>query len=284
MKKILITFLTMNIILFPHCFTNTANADNSYETIKENNTYTENEFVALNQKINNYKKTQKNAYNMMYYNELLENKNQYKEYIYQLKTKSTSELKEMNYNNSQIEAIHNYDGSDTLSAKAAATVQGTLSVPSFKYNSSTKKTNITAKYTVKWNGTPYFKYYDVMAIAVAGSEKKFMDNGSSFSCKKVTDMAGTKASKNVHIGAGVSYKFNIADKNNTATFSSATLTYKAVAGGKVTVAAVETRYAHWQVQASTSFGISTSGLNIGFTIGPAYNIENKKNKTVQKYI
>lgn len=220
----------------------------------------------------------------MYYNELLDNKNQYKEYIYQLKTKSTSELKEMNYNDSQIEAIHNYDGSDTLSARAAATVQGTLSVPSFKYNSSTKKTNITAKYTVKWNGTPYFKYYDVMAIAVAGSEKKFMDNGSSFSCKKVTDMAGTKASKNVHIGAGVSYKFNIADKNNTATFSSATLTYKAVAAGKVTLAAVEARYAHWQLNASVNFSISTSGISIGFSIGPAYNTENKKTRTLKQYI
>lgn len=50
MKKILISFLTINTMLFPYCFTSTTSADNSYETIIENNTYTENEFVALNQK------------------------------------------------------------------------------------------------------------------------------------------------------------------------------------------------------------------------------------------
>ena len=123
-----------------------------------------------------------------------------------------------------------------------------------------------------------------MAIAIAGSEKKFMHNGSSFSCNKVTDKAGTNASRNIHNAAGVSYKFNIADKNNTAVFSSATVTYKAIAGGKVSVAAVEARYAHWQLSASPDFSITTSGTSIGFKIGPAYNTENKRNKTLKQYI
>ena len=100
----------MSIMVFPYCFTNVINADNSVE----DNTYTENEFIALNQRIYHYKTAHKNAYNRLLYS-----KNQYKEYIYQLKTKNTSELRKMNYNNSQIEAIHHYDGSDALSARIA---------------------------------------------------------------------------------------------------------------------------------------------------------------------
>ena len=105
----------MSIMVFPYCFTNVINADNSVE----DNTYTENEFIALNQRIYHYKTAHKNAYNTAHYNRLLYSKNQYKEYIYQLKTKNTSELRKMNYNNSQIEAIHHYDGSDALSARIA---------------------------------------------------------------------------------------------------------------------------------------------------------------------
>lgn len=113
MKKIIITLTIMSMMFFPYCFTNVINADNSAEY----NAYTENEFIALNQRIYHYKKAHKSAYNTAHYRKLLYSKNQYKEYIYLLKTKSTSELREMNYNNSQIKAIHNYDGSDGLSAR-----------------------------------------------------------------------------------------------------------------------------------------------------------------------
>lgn len=282
MKKILLSILSFNIFIFSYAFLMPVSAFNNCNTA--NNIYSENEFIALNNEIESYNNLKSISTDSSHYNELVENKGKFKQHIYSLKAKKVSELKEMNYTDSQISAIKNYDGSDELSARAAATVRGTLSVSSFKYNSSTKKTNITAKYTVKWNGTPYFKYYDVMAIAIAGSEKKFMHNGSSFSCNKVIDKAGTNASRNIHNGAGVSYKFNIADKNNSAVFSSATVTYKAIAGGKVSVAAVEARYAHWQLSASPEFSISTSGISIGFKIGPAYNTENKRNKTLKQYI
>lgn len=282
MKKILLSILSFNIFVFSYAFLMPVNA--FANSNNANNIYSENEFIALNNEIESYNKLKSVSKDSSHYNELVENKSKFKQHIYSLKTKKISELKEMNYTDSQISAIKKYDGSDELSARAAATVQGTLSVSSFKYNSSTKKTNITAKYTVKWNGTPYFKYYDVMAIAIAGSEKKFMYNGSTFTCKKVINMAKTDASRNIHNGAGVSYKFNITDKNNNAVFSSATLTYKAIAGGKVSVAAVEARYAHWQINAIPSFSISTSGLSIGFSIGPAYNTENKRNKTLKQYI
>ena len=63
-----------------------------------------------------------------------------------------------------------------------------------------------------------------------------------------------------------------------------TVTYKAIAGGKVSAAAVEARYAHWQLSASPEISISTSGISIGFKIGPAHNIENKRNKTLKRYI
>lgn len=258
--------------------------DISYNLVDENKeVLNQNEFVSIVSEIESYKqKKYLKSNDFKQYNQLLKAKDDYKDYIRSLNNLSDNELKEQNYTESQIFAIRNYDGSDEMTARAAASVTGTLSKTEYKYSSSTKKTYLTATFTVKWKGTPIYKHDDIIAIGIGGSEAGYYESSHSLKVNKAGGNSNTNTRYTVYSGAGVSAKFKIQDPRYFKVFESATLTYRAVAGGKVTVSGISAIYCHWELSVgnSASFSISSSGPSISFNVGPAWTTEYRTAKTL----
>lgn len=258
--------------------------DISYNLVDDNKeVLNQNEFAGIVSKIESYKrKKYLKSNDFKQYNQLLKAIDNYKDYIRSLNTLSDNELKEQNYTESQIFAIRNYDGSDEMTARAAASVTGTLNKTEYKYNSSTKKTYLTATFTVKWKGTPIYKHDDIIAIGIGGSEAGYFDLSHSLKVNKAGGNSNTNTRYTVYSGAGVSAKFKIQDPHYFTVFESATLTYRGIAGGKVTVSGISAIYCHWELSLKDpSFDISCSGPSISFSVGSAWTTEYRTAKTLR---
>lgn len=258
-------------------------SEDDYKTFSDSVTE-QNEFTSLNNKIKFYETRLKtrsaNQNDLEVYAELCKAKKELINYLYELKELSVDDLQKYNCTADQIDAIQNYDGSDEMSSRAAATVTGTLTNSEYTYNSSVNKTYLTAKYTVKWNGKPYWKHDDVMCIGMVGSEANYLKSSSSFSCNKAGGNSNTNPRYDVHIGNGASVKFKIQDPTYFEVFSSATFTYRGVAGGKVTVSGIGATYLHWEMGVGDAgIEISASNTTIGFKYGPVWTQENKITRT-----
>lgn len=281
MKK-LYTFCTAILLMLSCSINSVCGLDNNEDIIYKNDiilsTTRLNEFEQINSQIK-YVQKKRNYYiiknDIENYQLLLKAKSEFIQHIYDMKNLSVEELKKRNYTNDQIYAIQNYDGSDELSARAAATVKGTLTLNNYAYNSSKNTTQVKTTFTCTWNGTPAFKYSDHIGIGVAGSEASFFYDSASFICNKVDAGCKTNEVGSRHGGVGYSYKFDIADQHGTDVFQNVSMTYTCSAGGKVTVGEIEARYAHWQLAiGGAHFTITLSGNGaIAFDIGAQYNVE-----------
>ena len=169
----------------------------------------------------------------------------------------------MNYTDNQIYAIQYYDGFEKMTLVASATVTGSVTLSSRSYNASTNKTTATVTATVRWNGIPFVRGSDTFSAALAGSSASFMRTSSSL--RTVYPSTGTVYGSNlsVTVGAGVSYRFGIADTNGV--FSSSTLTYTGIAEGNVTVIGYGAAYSHSNGGSGFGISIGVAGVGVSFS-------------------
>jgi len=205
-------------------------------------------------------------------------KNKYAEYILKLNEKSDTELYSLNYNDHQIYAIRNFDGSNAMAKAASAYVTGSYDIGWYYYNPNTDKTYVNVYGSVQWNGSPFVKGQDELAAGLKGSSASFSYSSSSCS---ITYPSGTATSSNYHYYsmAGIDYKFGIADVNSQV-FSSAMISYTGVAQGHVTVLDYGIAYAHLtlNISPSATFGLTVGadgtsiGAGVSFSVTSSYSI------------
>ena len=263
MKKITVILCT----IFSLCIVSPVKAESASD-MQHPVSFCSNEYQSL---LNEYDRLSKealvkpNTANVSQVTSLKASIESYPSYIYSLQSKSYEELKQFNYTDSQISAIKDYNGSEQMTIAASATVSGSVSLSSRSYNSSSNKTTARVTATVRWNGVPFVKSADTFSTALAGSSANFMRTSSSL--RVVYPTSGTVYGSNysVTLGAGVSYKFGIADASGV--FSSATLTYDAIAEGNVTAIGFGAAYSHAVTSGLSSIGISigVSGVGISFS-------------------
>lgn len=110
---------------------------------------------------------------------VLERRKEYHDYIYRLKDLSVDELAEMTFNDEQIYAIKNFDGTDEMASRASATVSAKLTLTKFNYTASDNRTHASATFSGSWTGTPFFKQQDTIGIGMIGSLSRFVKKSSS---------------------------------------------------------------------------------------------------------
>lgn len=214
---------------------------------------------------------------------------EYKAYIYQLKELSIEELRELNYTDSQIDAIKNYDGSEEMSTRAAATVTGVLTLNHFYYDASSNRTYVSVRFRGWWNGTPMQRGMDETGIAILGSNARFAQNGSSNSITHANGSVVTNTNSKYYSMIGKVYKFGITDGNGQM-FQKFDMTYNGVATGEVSIMDYGAAYVHnYQTIAVSSFGLtigldSTPSIGISFTVANNYEIMWSAINTRKSYV
>lgn len=189
----------------------------------------------------------------------------YPEYIRSLQSYTNAELSEMNYTESQISAIRNYDGSVEMTAQASASVSGNVYIGSNSYNSSTNRTTVTLYATAYWNGVPFVRGADTLGIGLVGSESNFLEFSSYCYTTRSSGVIYSQSSSPT-MGLGNEYKFGIPD--GAGVISSATMAYTAIASGNETLFGYGAAYSHHTVSSGTGFGFSISsegGITLSFT-------------------
>lgn len=233
---------------------------NEYESlVQECNEYEnyikENKQLLTNEEIENY-------------NNVKDIKNKYHDYIYEQQKLSVDELKSQNYTDEQIQAIKDYDGSEEMTLRASASVSATLKLTKFTYKSSEKRTYASATFTGHWNGSPFVKNQDTIGIGITGSNARFARVGSSNYVKHADGTMYYNTANKYHSMIGMSYKFGIANQN-LKMIKEFSMTYHALADGKVTVLDYGAAYIH-HYQTISNIGISISvgkepSIGISFT-------------------
>lgn len=219
---------------------------------------------------------------------VLERRKEYLDYIYKLKELSVNELAEMTFNDEQIYAIKNFDGSDEMATRASATVSATLKLKKFNYTASDNRTHASATFSGSWTGTPLYKQQDTIGIGMIGSVSRFVKKSSS---NAITHYDGsvvrnTYGEYNSH--AGQTYKFGICDVKGRI-FKKFTMTYTADADGKNTLMDYGAAYVHFYETFSfsgLSIGVSGRDLSIAinFDITKHGDYEWKKTYPQRSYI
>lgn len=233
-----------------------------------------NEFDGLLEKIDQSKTTEERQY----YESL---KEEYKDHVYLLKSTSVSELKKLNFNEEQIKAIKQFDGSDELAALSSAYVAASLTLNDFYYNSSLNRTYIDFTFTGCWVGTPFWKLQDFTMVGAAGSAARFAQNGYS---NQITFNGGQSVSNtnNTYYSmSGVVHKFGIIYGSADNFMSGFYVNYKGIADGQVTIAEYGGRYVHSYQSvdiSGLSVGVSAGGTGgYGVSFGISASIQNKVN-------
>ena len=104
----------------------------------------------------------------------MKERKEYQDYIYKLKELSETELIDLNFDNNQINAIKNFDGSDEMATRASATISATLKLTKFNYTASDNRTHASATFSGSWKGTPFFRQQDTIGIGMIGSLSRFV--------------------------------------------------------------------------------------------------------------
>ena len=219
---------------------------------------------------------------------ILEKRKEYHDYIYKLKELSVNELAEMTFNDEQIYAIKNFDGSDEMATRASATVSATLKLKKFNYTASDNRTHASATFSGSWTGTPLFKQQDTIGIGMIGSLSRFVKKSSSNAITQYDGSVVRNTYGEYNSSAGQTYKFGICDAN-ARIFKRFTMTYTADAGGKNTLMDYGAAYVHFYDRfnvSGLSIGVSGSGANIGisFNITKNGDFEWKKVYPQRSYI
>lgn len=198
---------------------------------------------------------------------LLKERNDYQNYIYDLKELPENELATMNFNNTQINAIKTFDGTDEKATRASAYISATLRLTSFYYTASTNRTTASATFSGKWVGTPLYKMQDTTAIGMVGSLSRFVKTSSSNAITHYDGSVVRNTLGEYQSSAGQSYKFGICDIN-ARIMKSFTMTYTAQADGKNTLMDYGAAYVHFKETFSltgVSIGVSGTGASIGIS-------------------
>lgn len=205
--------------------------------------------------------------------EVLEESKNYHNYIYELKEKPRDDLVKMNLNDTQIDAIKTFDGTDEKALLASAYVSASLKLTKFKYVSSKNRTEASATFSGKWVGTPLYKMQDTIAIGMIGSLSRFVKQSSSNAITHADGSVVRNTKNEYHSSAGVSYKFGIANAN-AKIIKGFTMTYTAAADGKNTLMDYGACYAHFKTtftSTGVSVGVSGSGPSIGISFSIKYS-------------
>ena len=272
-KIIISMFLCM--FLIPICPIYALEDENMLNSIPNTEQHYEtSEYGAILAKLKSIESQQiaRKKYNSNELRNILQERENYHNYIYELKEKTTDELLEMNFNNTQINAIKNFDGSDEKALLASAYVSATLKLTKFNYTSSTNRTNASATFSGKWVGTPLYKMQDTTAIGMIGSLSRFVKQSSSNAITHADGSVVRNTKSEYHSSAGQSYKFGIANINGKI-IKSFTMTYTAAADGKNTLMDYGAVYAHFKETFSptgVSVGVSGTGASIGISITNNY--------------
>lgn len=288
--KIIISMF-LCVVLMPICPTLALEDENMLESIpnKEQH-YETSEYGAILSKLKSIENQQiaKKRYNSNELLEVLRERQEYHNYIYELKEKRIDELVDMNFDNTQINAIKTFDGSDEKALLSSAYISATLKLTKFNYTSSTNRTNASATFSGKWVGTPLYKMQDTTAIGMIGSLSRFVKQSSSNAITHADGSVVRNTKSEYHSSAGQSYKFGIANVNGKI-FKSFTMTYTAAADGKNTLMDYGAVYAHFKTTftpTGVSVGVSGSGPSIGisFTINYSHDLEWKHIYPQSSYI
>ena len=199
--------------------------------------------------------------------EILKKRQEYHDYIYELKELPESELVDLTFNNDQINAIKNFDGSDEMATRASATVSATLRLTQFNYTASDNRTHASATFSGSWNGTPLYKLQDTIGIGMIGSLSRFVKRSSSNAITHYDGNVVRNTYGEYNSSAGQTYKFGIANVN-AKVFKNFTMTYSADADGKNTLMDYGAAYVHFYETFSVtglSIGVSGSGASIGIS-------------------
>lgn len=171
LRKILVLVLTLSLFLnFPPL--NLANAEeisdqtiiiNEYQALKELNR----EFEEL--KTGNKTKSSFNVENYSKESlDIIENYEEfYKNKIENLKNADLDTLIFLGYDEEQIEAIQNFDGSEEMIIKAASRLTLTTGIRNHEYNARYDKTTARLNIDFRWAGSASFEFNDLLAIVWA---------------------------------------------------------------------------------------------------------------------
>jgi hypothetical protein len=205
-------------------------------------------------------------------------------------TYSDEELKKtFNYEDSQVAAIRNFDGSEELSILASATYTGSVAKSTYYYDAATNKTYLTMKYTTLITGSS-LNTTNNAAASIGGSEANYFHTSSSL-IATYTSINGSEnktiTKKEISSGNGVTFSFNngyielidpLAETYVTYNLSKTVVTYAAVAGGRVSVSGIEGAFLTHTL--SLDFGASFGKGSVGISITPKFSWTQRDKKTL----
>ena len=289
MKKVILSLISLSIITYSSFFSVKAQNPKSIETIEE--TIVNDEYSMLLQEAKMYE-AKKQSVLMMDVTEkerYLEVKKaiaDYPNFIYEQQKLSDDELKSQCYTDKQIIAIRAFNGDESLIPLASATVSATLSATEFKYYSSSNRTYLAIKLTVKWSGSPLIRSQDTVALRLGGTTSNYIEASST---GKVTFDNGIVLTSLNSRGEtnGRLYKFGM--QYNGSTMRSFEFTFRGFGDGKMTGSSYAAVYAHATITFNTGFGIDFSGKDIS-GCGISFGIESGFDelyydfKNISKYI
>lgn len=205
----------------------------------------------------------------------------FKNHIYELKELSIEELKRYNYNDTQIEAIKSYDGSENKSLRAAATMTFSVKKNTLSYNSSTGISTVKATVNFTWGGGAEEYGRDSFAMAyeadnnhnfkqifIANSSLQYKEYKSSTDIKTWTKAATKKGDQGVTGSYGWDFPFKVMGDKYYAFLSSGSFSITGEVSGKVKYFNVRYLYSHKISALSPTFGITISrtGVSAGISL------------------
>lgn len=205
----------------------------------------------------------------------------FKIHIYELKSKSTEELKRYKYTNSQIDAIKNYDGTEEMTVKASSKIKFIVKKNILSYDAKTGLSTVKATVSFSWNGTPEDYGNDAFAMAYEAdnnhifkevssvtSSLKYKEFKSSKSVKTWTKSAIKKGDQDVIGSYGWSFPLRIKGDQYYAYLYKGSFSITGVVSGKLKYFNVRYLYSHKSSIVPTGFGISISkgSVSAGITL------------------
>lgn len=195
----------------------------------------------------------------------------FKNHIYELKGKSTEELKRYKYTNSQIDAIKNYDGTEEMTVKASSKIKFSVKKNILSYDAKTGLSTAKATVSFSWNGTPEDYGNDSFAMAYEAdnnhifkevsfvtSSLKYKEFKSSKSVKTWTKSAINKGDQDVIGSYGWSFPLKVKGDQYYACLYDGSFSITGVVSGKLKYFNVHYLYSHKSSIVPTGFGISIS--------------------------
>lgn len=93
----------------------------------------------------------------------------YKSKIENLKNKDIDALKYLGYEEDQIDAIKNFDGSEEMIMRASSRLSLTTGIRNHEYNSRYDETTAQLNIDFRWLGSPTYEFKDILAIVWSDS-------------------------------------------------------------------------------------------------------------------